>query len=1013
MDPERKRKILLVEDDSVAAAITSAMLKHNGYDVVTVATGNRAVDSIKNDPTIELILMDIDLGPGMSGPDAAREILKNNDIPIVFLTSHSEREMVYKVRAITRYGYVIKNSGDFVLLSSIEMAFELFESHIKLKRTSEQLAESEQSIKRKLDSILKPEIDLADIELADLIDKEALQSLIDKFYILTGFGIGIIDLKGEVLVAAGWQNICVKFHRAHPETLKHCIESDTILSEGVKEGEYKFYKCKNNLWDIVTPIMIEGRHLGNIFLGQFFFEDEILDRELFIRQACSYGFNKKDYMDALDRVPKWSRDTVNNVMDYYTGLAGLIKKLSYGNIRLARALAERDRVYHNLQKKDSLLSMISDNMTDLIFIMDLQGKYEYVSPSFNRMLGYSPSDLEGRYSFEYVHEDDLNTVKTAITALFNTGSVKIESRYRNKYGNYAWYETSANVIHNSEGNITGAVVVGRNISEHRESARKLAQSEGRYKLLIEKSPLSIFLIRNGRYIYSNPAAASRLGYSSPDEMNGLDVERTISPENGELIRERLRNAENGNANDKIELYLLKKDGSPLITESLSLPITLDDGPAILVIGNDVTRERRMQMELERNEEKYRTIADFTYDWEFWIGEDGSIKYISPSCLEMSGYSAETFINNPSLLSDIVYQEDKGIKCFETGGVFEYPVFSEAEFRIRTKSGGTKWIAHVCRAVYDSNGKFAGRRASNRDVTARHEMEVELFHTYDRLEQMWNIARMADSDLKTIIDNVLTAIVRITGSPYGFYGALSDDERVVKMYSWSENVMRDCNVTAMQKEYTVEECGVWVESIRQRREIIINDYSAQHPAKKGYPEGHVSITRFMTVPVFSGGKIVSIAGVANRVTDYSEKDVTILKAFLDNVQIIIDRKKDEDEIKALLEQKEMLLREVHHRIKNNMNTVAGLLKLQSLSIEEPAAIEALNDARGRVQNMMLIYDRLYRSADYKNLNVKDYFENLINEIVKIFPNHKKVNVVKKIEDFKLDSKVLFTMGIMIN
>jgi len=1137
MNPESKRKILLVEDDPVAAAITSAMLKHNGYDVVTVAGGTRAIESISNDSSIELILMDIDLGPGMSGPDAAREILKTNDIPIVFLTSHSEREMVYKVRAITRYGYVIKNSGDFVLLSSIEMAFELFESHMKLKKTSEQLAESEQSIRRKLDSILKPEIDLEDVELADLIDKEALQSLIDKFYMLTGFGIGIIDLKGKVLVAAGWQDICVKFHRSHPETLKHCIESDTILSAGVKEGEYKFYKCKNNLWDIVTPIMVEGRHVGNIFLGQFFFEDEMPDKELFIKQAGRYGFNERDYMDALGRVPKWSRDTVNNVMDYYTGLAGLIKNLSYGNIRLARALAERDRVYDDITRKDSILKMITDNMSDLIFIINKDGIYNYVSPSFSRVLGYNPSELEGRFAFEYVHEEDLPAIKSSIDDLYSKGTAKVESRYRDKYGNYSWYETSANVIRNSDGSITGAVVAGRSINDrkeadlklreseeifskafnssplimalsdldtgrylkvndnfcrltgftkedsigktsieigllkeddrkklishitqsghiegvelalyrkngemmrtvfsgevitiagekmllsivqdvtsHKTALEKLEQSEGRYKLLVENSPLSIFLVRDGRYIYANPAAALRLGYSSPDEITGLEVEKTISPDSMELIRHRIKNAGNGNQNQNIELHLHRKDGSLLITESLSLPITLDDGPAILVIGNDVTRERCMQMELVNNEEKYRTIANFTYDWEFWIGEDGRIKYMSPSCLEISGYSAETFINNPSLLSEIVFQEDKGTKCFETGGVFEFPVSNSAEYRIRTKSGGIKWIAHVCRAVYDRNGKFTGRRVSNRDVTERHEMEVELFHTYDRLEQMWNIARMADSDLKTISDSVLAAIVRITGSPYGFFGALSADEKEIKMYSWSEKVMNDCKVAGMYKDYNVDECGIWVESIRQRREIIINDYSAQHPAKKGYPEGHVSITRFVTVPVFSGGKIVSIAGVANRGTDYSEKDVKILKTFLDNVQIIIDRKKDEDEIKSLLEQKEMLLREVHHRIKNNMNTVAGLLKLQSLSIEEPAAIEALNDARGRVQNMMLIYDRLYRSADYKNLNVKDYFENLVNEIIKLFPNHSKVNVVKKIDDFKLDSKVLFTMGIMIN
>jgi len=132
-----------------------------------------------------------------------------------------------------------------------------------------------------------------------------------------------------------------------------------------------------------------------------------------------------------------------------------------------------------------------------------------------------------------------------------------------------------------------------------------------------------------------------------------------------------------------------------------------------------------------------------------------------------------------------------------------------------------------------------------------------------------------------------------------------------------------------------------------------------------------------------------------------------------VEDITEKKKAETEIQNLLEQKEILLREVHHRIKNNMNTIAGLLKLQSLSINDPAAIDALNEARVRVQNMMLIYDRLYRSADYKNLNARDYFDNLLNEIVKLFPNNGRVNFIKKIDDFKIDSKILFTIGIMIN
>ena len=112
-------------------------------------------------------------------------------------------------------------------------------------------------------------------------------------YELTHVTIALVDLKGNILVGIGYQDICTKFHRVHPETCKHCVESDTRLSLGVSPGEFKLYKCKNNMWDVATPVMVDGKHVANIFSGQFFFEDELLDYELFRSQARQYGFNEE------------------------------------------------------------------------------------------------------------------------------------------------------------------------------------------------------------------------------------------------------------------------------------------------------------------------------------------------------------------------------------------------------------------------------------------------------------------------------------------------------------------------------------------------------------------------------------------------------------------------------------------------------------------------------------------------------------------------------------------------
>ena len=112
------------------------------------------------------------------------------------------------------------------------------------RRAEEALRASEQRVRLKLDSILSPEGDVGNLELADIIDASSLQALMDEFYKLARVPMAVIDLEGRVLVGVGWQDICTKFHRVHPETLKHCIESDTQLTVGVPHGECRLTSAR-------------------------------------------------------------------------------------------------------------------------------------------------------------------------------------------------------------------------------------------------------------------------------------------------------------------------------------------------------------------------------------------------------------------------------------------------------------------------------------------------------------------------------------------------------------------------------------------------------------------------------------------------------------------------------------------------------------------------------------------------------------------------------------------------
>lgn len=108
-----------------------------------------------------------------------------------------------------------------------------------------------------------------EIDLAAIIDAPAIQGIMDSFYNLTGMGMAILDTGGNILAAGGLQDICTRFHRVHPRTLRNCIESNTNLTSGMEPDVFKIHRCKNNLHEIAAPIMLGDRHAGNLFLGQF------------------------------------------------------------------------------------------------------------------------------------------------------------------------------------------------------------------------------------------------------------------------------------------------------------------------------------------------------------------------------------------------------------------------------------------------------------------------------------------------------------------------------------------------------------------------------------------------------------------------------------------------------------------------------------------------------------------------------------------------------------------------
>lgn len=144
MNREETKTILLVEDEAIIAQAEEKILSRHGFTVITAYSGEDAVEIFLQSPEIDLVLMDINLGSGMDGTRAAEIILRHREIPLIFLSSHTEREVVEKTEGITSYGYIVKNSGEVVIIASIKMAFRLFEARMKEREKDAALRKSEE-----------------------------------------------------------------------------------------------------------------------------------------------------------------------------------------------------------------------------------------------------------------------------------------------------------------------------------------------------------------------------------------------------------------------------------------------------------------------------------------------------------------------------------------------------------------------------------------------------------------------------------------------------------------------------------------------------------------------------------------------------------------------------------------------------------------------------------------------------------------------------------------------------
>lgn len=215
----------------------------------------------------------------------------------------------------------------------------------------------------------------------------------------------------------------------------------------------------------------------------------------------------------------------------------------------------------------------------------------------------------------------------------------------------------------------------------------------------------------------------------------------------------------------------------------------------LEIALDITERKQFEHKLKISEEKFHTISDYTYDWEYWVDLEGQFLYSSPSCERITGYSAEDFSHDSELILSIIYPEDRE----QFVSLHKYEDDKEKkhhfDFRIIKPTGEHRWIAHVCQPIYGKDGNYIGRRASNRDITKRKLAEITIEESEAKLKNIFenssigiNLIPLGDKLMPTGKERV----AMINSAMLNFFGYSAEEirQKTLEEVSHHEDMKKD-------------------------------------------------------------------------------------------------------------------------------------------------------------------------------------------------------------------------------
>jgi len=407
-------------------------------------------------------------------------------------------------------------------------------------------------------------------------------------------------------------------------------------------------------------------------------------------------------------------------------------------MKLEKKIIDRKQMEERLRESEEKYRLLVNNLPGVVYKGYKDWSVEFFDRKIEFMTGYDVNEFNARKMkwSDIIFDKDVEAAREHfIEALETDRSYLREYRIRSKTGNIYWIQERGQIVCDKKGDMEYVTGVFFDITRHKKAVDKLKKSERFLQNIFDaiQDGISVLdkdfnILRiNNTMVKWYPHAIPFKGKKCYEIYHGRTERCEICPsiralEKGSLQMDIVPLVESGQSVGWLELYafpILDAEGNP---------------SGIVEYVRNITERMEAEQALRESEQRFRTVADFTYDWESWIAPDGTYKYVSPSCRRISGYSANEFLTDPKLLEKMVHSDDRKLLTRHLKDEIESMDTQTIEFRIKTRNGDKRWVAHICQPVYGDDGSFLGRRASNRDITEKKRGETALRKAHDELEK---------------------------------------------------------------------------------------------------------------------------------------------------------------------------------------------------------------------------------------------------------------------------------------